>query len=429
MNSAPELARLFEGLSPEGADSQHRLADFAPTRAAALARIAAVRPSAYARTRNALDGAVSGLSPYITHGIVTLPEVLSGVVARHALDVQHKFVYELGWRAYFRHVWQQRGQGIFSSLHAGLLPEEAYAQELPADIRQACTGVPVVDQAVRTLYATGMLHNHARMWLVSYVVHVRKVHWRAGADWLYGYLLDGDLASNHLSWQWVAGTGSSKPYLFNADNVARYAPASWHSPGTVIDASYESLDHLARQPARRSAELSQVASSGGMNAFLKEPGLSVEPPAGFNCRTPNAESVAGQDVWLVHPWSLSVPPAGWPADARVIGVFVADFHRDWPWSERRWHFVGSRMAELASDCWFADAATIGAALQSARSVRSIDEPHLAPWLARWARCESAPTLFPHVDRRCDSFSQWWTRATRGLRAVEDLLAGHPLPGG
>jgi deoxyribodipyrimidine photo-lyase len=79
------------------------------------------------------------------------------------------------------------------------------------------------------------------MWLASYVVHVRKVHWRCGADWLYGHLLDGDLASNHLSWQWVAGTGSSKPYLFNADNVARYASAPWHSPHTVLDTSYEAL--------------------------------------------------------------------------------------------------------------------------------------------------------------------------------------------
>ena len=194
-----------------------------------------MRPAAYARTRNALDGAVSGLSPYLTHGFVSLADVLAGVATRHALSVQHKFVFELGWRAYFRHVWQHRGEAILQSLHEGPLPDAAYARELPADIRQGCTGVPVVDQAVRALYATGTLHNHARMWLASYVVHVRKVHWRCGADWLYGHLLDGDLASNHLSWQWVAGTGSRKPYLFNADNVARYAPASWHSPGSVID--------------------------------------------------------------------------------------------------------------------------------------------------------------------------------------------------
>jgi deoxyribodipyrimidine photo-lyase len=392
---------------------------FAPTLAAAQARIAAVQPAAYARTRNSLGGSVSRLSPYITHGFVTLAEVLAGATTRQTLDVQHKFVYELGWRAYFRHVWQHRGEGILQSLHEGPLPDDAYAAELPADIRQACTGVPVVDEAVRTLYATGMLHNHARMWLASYVVHVRKVHWRSGADWLYGHLLDGDLASNHLSWQWVAGTGSSKPYLFNADNVARYAPAPWHSPGSVIDQSYENLDKMARQPPR--------ASRPGPGARLDcpptpEPWLHVDPPDDLGCTLPQAASVAGRDVWLVHPWSLGALPATLPADAVVIGIFVADFHGGWPWSAQRWRFVGSRMAELATERWHGDAAAIGDALNRARTVRSIAEPHLAPWLTKWAECEAAPALFARVDRRCDSFSQWWTRVSRGLNSAADLLA-------
>ena len=392
---------------------------FAPTIAAAQARIAAVRPAAYARTRNALDGAVTGLSPYITHGLVTLTDVLAGVAALHPLDIQHKFVFELGWRAYFRHVWQHRGDGILHSLHDGLLPEAAYAGQLPDDIRQACTGVPVVDEAVRTLYATGMLHNHARMWLASYIVHVRRVHWRVAADWLYGHLLDGDLASNHLSWQWVAGTGSRKPYLFNADNVARYAPAAWHSPGSVIDTSYEALDLMARQPRRE-----RTAPIG--NAPRLEPPLSAEPTAGLHCHAPHASAVTGRDVWLVHPWNLGALPAQLPGDTLVIGILLADFHQAWPWSERRWRFVGSRMAELTAECWHGDAGAIGAALAGARSVRSTAEPHLAAWLPRWASCEAAPALFAPVDRRCDSFSQWWTRATRGLNSAADLLAGNEM---
>ena len=397
---------------------------FEPTLAAAQARITAVRPAAYARTRNALDGAVSQLSPYITHGFVSLTDVLAGVATRHALDVQHKFVYELGWRAYFRHVWQHRGDSILQSLHEGVLPDAAYARELPADIRQANTGVPVVDEAVRTLYATGMLHNHARMWLASYVVHLRKVHWRVAADWLYGHLLDGDLASNHLSWQWVAGTGSSKPYLFNADNVARYAPESWHSAGSVIDTSYEALDRIARQSARQHP--GQPRELPGTPSLV-EPMPSAEPPDAVGVTAPDAAAVTGRDVWLVHPWSLGDLPAALPADTQVIGVFVADFHRSWPWSERRWHFVGSRMAELSSQRWHGDAGAIGAALKAARSVRSIGEPHLAPWLTLWAECQAAPALFPPVDRRCDSFSQWWNRASRGLDSAADLLAVNEVP--
>jgi deoxyribodipyrimidine photo-lyase len=349
------------------------------------------------------------------------------VVARHAIGVQHKFVYELGWRAYFRHVWQQRGEGILRSLHEGPLPDDAYARELPADIRQGRTGVPVVDEAVRALYASGTLHNHARMWLASYVVHVRKVHWRVAADWMYGHLLDGDLASNHLSWQWVAGTASHKPYLFNADNVARYAPASWHSPGSVIDSSYAELDRTARERAHASACRTESPRADDRDADPdRQPGIEpifrAEPPEDLGLTSPDAAAVDGRDVWLVHPWSLGELPATLPAGARVIGVFLDDFHRDFPWSERRWLFVGSRMAEITATRWYADATTLGAVLKGARQVRSASEPHLEAWLPRLADCEYAPALFPPVTRRCDSFSQWWAQVSRGLDSAAELLA-------
>ncbi|WP_288407524.1 FAD-binding domain-containing protein [uncultured Herbaspirillum sp.] len=388
-----------------------------PTLAAARERIAAVRPGAYARTRNSLDGAVTGLSPYLTHGMVSLREVLAGVCSRHALEVQHKFVYELGWRAFYRYVWARRGARIFDSLHGGPLPDAAYARELPADIRAGATGLPVIDQAVRTLYQTGTLHNHARMWLASYVVHLRKVHWRAGADWLVGHLLDGDLASNHLSWQWVAGTGSHKPYLFNAENVARYAPAEWHSPGTVVDTSYEALGAMALHPDPVAAEPAQRARQR-----CQEPALLSAPPEHLCSVAPAAPVVAGRDVWLVHPWSLGELPADLPADTLVLGLYLSDFHLLWPWAPRRWAFVGARMKEMTALCWHGDAASVGRALKAARSVRCQADPHLAPWLPLWAHCVSPPALFPPVDKPCDLFTQWWRRSTQGLQTAAQLLA-------
>ncbi|MDZ7919175.1 FAD-binding domain-containing protein [Rhodoferax sp.] len=390
-----------------------------PTLAAAHARIAAVHPDAYARTRNALDGAVSGLSPYISHGFVTLAEVLANVNARHALDIQHKFVYELGWRAFFRHVWQHRGAAIWDSLHEGPLPDHAYTPALPEDIRQGRTGVPVVDMAVHTLYTTGTLHNHARMWLASYVVHLRKVHWRAGADWLYAHLLDGDLASNHLSWQWVAGTGSSKPYLFNADNVARFAPAPWHSPGSSIDTSYEALDLLARDPRAIAAAPHPGATP---LATTTEPHLLTAPPSALGITQADAALVEGRAVWLVHPWSLGDLPVDLAPGTVVIGLYLSDFHRLWPWSEARWRFVGTRMAQLAPVCWHADAATIGQALRGASQVGFVAEPHLMPWLKPWVRGSQGPALFPAVGQPCTSFSQWWSRSTRGIANATELLA-------
>jgi deoxyribodipyrimidine photo-lyase len=104
---------------------------------------------------------------------------------------------------------------------------------------------------------------------------------------------------------------------------------------------------------------------------------------------------------------------------------VADFHAAWPWSERRWRFVGERMAEIAPLRWQGSAAAIGAVLAGARSVRTMDEPHLQPWLSQWAECVASPALFPAIDRRCDSFSQWWSRSTHGLATAADLLAASP----
>lgn len=395
-----------------------------------MARIANVRPAAYARTRNHLDGAVTGLSPYLTHGLVTLREALAEALKHEpSLTVNHKLVFEFGWREFFRHVWSHAGDDILHSLHSGPLPDDAYAPVLPADIRQARTGVPVIDEAVRTLYATGTLHNHARMWLASYVVHLRRVHWRAGADWLVAHLLDGDLASNHLSWQWVAGTGSHKPYLFNADNVARYAPAHWHSPGSVIDPSYEVLDRIARGASltsSRSPDSNPIHSAD--TALIAEPMLHSTPPPGLALHAPNATAIAqleGRHLWLVHPWALRAPPADLPEEAVIIGVYLRDYHEAWPWSEARWRWVDAAMAALTQQRWFIDAADLAQALASAASVRSMDDPHITRRLKPLARLDPAPTLFPTVERRCTSFSQWWPRATRGLRLAEELLGAQP----
>ena len=381
---------------------------FPPTREAALARIASVDPAEYSRSRNALNGAVTQLSPYITHGFISLPEVLEGVRSHHSVRTQDKFVFELGWREYFRHVWQHRGNGIFKSLHEGVLSDEAYADQIPFDILHANTGVAAIDMAVKTLYATGYLHNHARMWLASYMVHLRKVHWRAGADWLYGHLLDGDLASNHLSWQWVAGTGSHKPYLFNAENVSRYAPLAWHSAGSVIDTTYEELDHVARDPFPVSS--SSVRADG---SAIDEPQLFTQPPTHLNLSTPNSNTVSGRDVWLVHPWSLGELPVHLSANTVIVGVYVAEFHLAWPWSEKRWQFVNSRMAELTTELWYGNNSTIVAALESARQVSGFSEAHVSTFFPATMLSEMTPCLFSQLDRRCDSFAKWWKIVSAG----------------
>ena len=385
-----------------------------PTLKAARARLAAVRPDAYAQTRNALDGAVTGLSPYITHGLLSLRDVYSGVHARHPLDAKHKFVFELGWRAYYRHVWAHLGEGIQRSLHPGLLPDDAYQTELPADVVEARTGITAIDLAVTELYATGYLHNHARMWLASYLVHLRKVHWHTAAQWMLGHLLDGDVASNHLSWQWVAGTGSSKPYLFNADNVAKFAPANWHSFGSAIDARYEDLDRIARS-ATVVAPISHHRLAG---QGVAQPPVMVEPPDA-RWSVPDPHQVAGRDVCLLHPWSLGAFSVAEDPDVLVMGVGFVEMHRHMPWSEGRWSFVTDGLLARTPTLWWGKVQEIARALQGARSVvwqsnghanavldtlqAHLQAEHPHPALASMGE----PGLFAPVEPYCESFAKWW----------------------
>lgn len=402
----------------------------APTLEACLERIERVDPQAYARTRNHLLGAVTGLSPWITHGMVTLREVAALLHRRHRLEVQHKLVFELGWRAYFRHVWVHRKSGIRASLHPGPLPDSAYASRLPSDIREARCGVPAVDQAIRTLYSTGLLHNHARMWLASYVVHLRRIHWRAGADWMIGHLLDGDLASNHLSWQWVAGTASRKPYLFNAENVARYAPREWWSPASAIDRSYAELETIARGAAPTAPPASPpYAQPAAPPASLPaapaaRPG-GIDEPAPASLESTPATTLPlvleAEAVWVLHPWALRAPaPHPQGKTWTVVGCLPHEAMGQHAWSARRLAWVSEALRNQARHLYrsFDDLAD---AVQPGRMIGTWAEPHLSPFLgARITGFEERP-LFAPVARRCDSFSRWWTVATTNIRTLEELL--------
>jgi deoxyribodipyrimidine photo-lyase len=211
-------------------------------RSAALKALARVEPVAYNRTRNFLNGKVSRLSPYFRHGMISLQEAAE-MAMKKSNGGAYKFMFELAWRDFWRRVWFARGAGIRRSIEEPKVPIGSRA--LPADIRDGTTGLPCMDGFVRDLTETGYVHNHARMWFASYVVHHRKVEWSQAADWYYGELLDGDWASKHLSWQWVASTFSHKPYIFNKENLERYSEGQYCAGCKAkcpFDAPYETLE-------------------------------------------------------------------------------------------------------------------------------------------------------------------------------------------
>ena len=217
--------------------------EFAPTRDAGKARLAAFLPKAgrsYAARRNFdLPGHsdVSGLSPYIRHRLVTEEEVLTATLAHHSASAAEKFVQEVFWRTYWKG-WLERRPSVWVSYQTKLRGAFNRVQTeagLRSEWEAACagdTGIDCFDHWAKELVETGYLHNHARMWFASIWIFTLRLPWTLGADFFLRHLLDGDPASNTLGWRWVAGLQTrGKTYLARADNIQRYTGGRFRPTG------------------------------------------------------------------------------------------------------------------------------------------------------------------------------------------------------
>ena len=89
---------------------------------------------------------------------------------------------------------------------------------------------------------TGYMHNHMRMYVASICCNIAKSHWLNPSKWMYSNLLDGDLGSNQLSWQWIAGAFSNKKYYANQNNINKYFNSN--QKNTFLDVDYSDFEHL-----------------------------------------------------------------------------------------------------------------------------------------------------------------------------------------
>ncbi len=202
-----------------------------------LERLDNIDPVKYAHSRNFTDGAVTYLSPYISRGVISLQQVMQQVLKTYQPKQVEKFLQELAWREYWQRVWQSIGDTIFTDIKQE--QTEVAHSNMVAAIENAHTGINAIDEHIALLYATGYMHNHVRMYVSSIACNIAKSHWLQPAQWMYYHLLDGDLASNSLSWQWVAGTFSSKKYYCNQENINRYTNSNQQQ--TLLDRSYEAI--------------------------------------------------------------------------------------------------------------------------------------------------------------------------------------------
>lgn len=208
----------------------------------------------YATARDRPDlPATSLLSPALRFGHVSPRQVWHAAVcdgdgAAGAED-RAKFLAELGWRDFAVSLLYEQPELVRSNFRTEFdaMPWRDDARDLRA-WQQGRTGYPIVDAGMRQLWQTGWMHNRVRMIVASFLTKHLLMDWRVGEGWFRDTLVDADIASNVVNWQWVAGCGvDAAPYFrvfnpvlqgkkFDPDGtyVRRWVPELAHLPASRI---------------------------------------------------------------------------------------------------------------------------------------------------------------------------------------------------
>ena len=366
---------------------------FPMTRAAGLERLAAFLAGAgagYAASRNTDAGpgarpTTSALSPYLRRRLLTEAEVVAAAIAAYGEPGAERFVSEVFWRTYFKGHLETHPDAW-----TGYLSDVAHQRqrlETEPGLRRAYeaasdgrTGIDCFDAWIAELTATGWLHNHARMWFASIWTFTLRLPWALGADLFLRHLVDGDPASNTLSWRWVAGLHTrGKHYVARAENIRRYTEGRFAATG--LD---EDPDPLDEPIAPREVRLASVAAA------------------------PEGEVALLLHLDDLHPESLAL------AGARVVQVGGLVAHADGA-SDRVRAADAAAMAdalERAGRHFGCPIAALGEALRD-------DLPILSAWAPAGPSAAILPADVVRVRRAWDDAA--WPLSTRGFFRLKSAI--------
>ncbi len=220
---------------------------------------------------------VSRLSPYLRRRVLSEEEVVSRVLQEHPFSAAEKFIQEVVWRTYWKghlaanpslwDAWKASALRLEQDAHSGATWGPAYQAAVSGQTSLAC-----FNDWARELCDTGYLHNHARMWFASVWIFTLKLPWELGALFMFRHLLDGDPASNTLSWRWVAGLHTKgKSYLAKADNIQKYSDGRWSPRESELAAEACSVRDTPPLPKTAAAQSSVPACHSADGTILLVP--------------------------------------------------------------------------------------------------------------------------------------------------------------
>ena len=205
---------------------------FEASKAAALNRLnnfVEQNLSEYSKLRNFDFGPekrtnISGLSPYITHGVINEIEVIEKSLSKFSFSKNEKFIQEVLWRTYWKG-WLELRPNVWTDYLVELnkIREEYKDNQNYKNAIDGKTNIECFNYWVKELKENNYLHNHTRMWFASIWIFTLELPWQLGAEFFMQHLYDGDSASNTLGWRWVAGIQTQgKHYLASEWNIKKF---------------------------------------------------------------------------------------------------------------------------------------------------------------------------------------------------------------
>ena len=241
------------------------------------------------RDQPAVHG-TSRLSPHLHFGEIGPREIWHATRrsalarGRHSSWRDSQFLTEIGWREFAYHLLFHFPKTPEEPLRANYarFPWRSDGAALRAWQRGA-TGYPIVDAGMRELWRTGWMHNRVRMIAGSFLVKDLLLPWTEGARWFWDTLVDADLASNTLGWQWVAGCGADAAPFFRIFNPT--------TQGTKFDPDRRLRAPMGtgnRRPAERMASLPLGRAVGDPRGGRCNARAKLPAPVGGPCGRPQS---------------------------------------------------------------------------------------------------------------------------------------------
>ncbi|XP_050217182.1 cryptochrome-1 isoform X2 [Mercurialis annua] len=172
----------------------------------------------YSKNRLKVGGnSTSLLSPYLHFGEVSVRKVFHSIQVKQLLWAKDEntegkrsvtlFLKSIGLREYSRYLCFNfpftHERSLLSNLR--YFPWNANHDHFKT-WRQGRTGYPLVDAGMRELWATGWTHNRIRVIVSCFAVKALLLPWRWGMKYFWDTLLDADIESDILGWQYISGS-------------------------------------------------------------------------------------------------------------------------------------------------------------------------------------------------------------------------------